>query len=190
MRCGSILARATGFVVGALSFALPGHAEHGTAPAKPSPVVVDTAVVSYGSFGAAAESLEAIVRRTFGAYADSAEWNRDTIETVHEGRRRSVSALRVRISAAGEIDAPPDRDRLDEALYRSGWRYDENASEQGTDDGYSFGLVCREAYCSITTAWEMKSINDSTRVRVPGTRIEIDCLPRAPEPGSPRIRKR
>ena len=170
--------------------ATPGRAERGSTRAAPSPAVGDTGGVSYGSFGAAAESLEAIVRRTFGAYADSAEWNRDSIETLHEGRPRSIPALRVRITATGEIDAPPDRHRLDEVLYLSGWRYDQDASEQGTDDGYANGMFCREAYCGIITTWEMKSINDSTRVRVPGTRIEIDCLPRIPEPQDPRIRKR
>jgi len=192
----------------------PGRAEPQEVPVARPPAAVDTPFiytplpsgVSYGSFRVAIDSVEAILRRTLGTFADSARWRRDTVETalldsvaffhdgsspphwtVVEGRPRRLPAFHMLLTTA--VDLPDGLD-LGGALYIAGWRYDQNAFEEGTDNGNASALVSREAYCSMTTGWEMRSIDDTTRVRAPGVTIEIGCVPRWPAPRDPRIRKR
>lgn len=151
---------------------------------------------AYGSFGAARDSVRALVRRALGAYADSATITsgplgfryRDQLRVDRSNRGQyfwtvtdrdteaTVPGLRLALETHSE--AAPGYSEIEDALGHAGWVEAPYYAADGPD-GTTFGLVCREALCFIEAQWEGGDDEDTTAVPAPGQTIRLRCVPRS-----------
>ena len=170
-------------------------------PGGPHPARVDTPWVNRepeptaacGSFAAARDSLESLLRRVLGAGGSS--WSREStlfgytlrvgpvLSHTPSGRpywdvpnrdslRRVPSLHMMRMDRTGDA---PSHDDLRDALTQAGWVEDE-LYQADAGGGTNFALVCREALCLVQASWGSGDDRDTTYV--PGESIELTCVPR------------
>jgi hypothetical protein len=148
----------------------------------------------YGSYAAARESLEVLLRRTLGAWADSATWTRqdepfyyrDSVTLVKTTRgtyfwardERSVPVLVpcLHMTVENDVEGAPGSSEIEKALEAAGWVRDDVYDADGPD-GTHFVLVCLEALCDVDASWDGGDDSDSTYVSAPGERVELRCVP-------------
>src|SRR5262245_57445515 len=153
--------------------------------------------VSYGTYSEARRHFEKLMRRTLGAYADSAVWLRTETDFLYRDRvtlERSIRGnlywavndrpaashvpalvvtLRARRAGISDVIAIAD------TLQAAGWAEDGAYSADGPD-GTAFAYVCREALCFTQAAWDGGGESDTTYVPAPGVYVQIICMPRVP----------
>jgi hypothetical protein len=150
----------------------------------------------YGSFARACDSLRVLLRRTLGAYADSAGFTRGStrfeyvdrlvVERSTTGRcfwsvtRRDTQAVvpALRMTLETRSENAPGYARIQQALDAAGWAIQPYYDADGPD-GTSFARVCREALCVIEAHWDGGDDEDSTSVVVPGETLVLTCVPRS-----------
>jgi hypothetical protein len=177
--------------------------------ARPSVAPTDTPWVApepprpsarYGSYRAASASLQGIVRRVLGAWADSARWSsgredfwyNDQVRLVRttkgtfywDGAETRDSAARVpclHMRYESHSAEAPGTETIERALQAAGWDLDNRYSADGPDGTY-FALACREALVEVRGSWDGGDDSDTTYVPRPGETVELRCVPRPPEP--------
>ena len=153
---------------------------------------------AYDSFRAACDTVEALLRRGLGTYADSASFGREPVPFVYADQVRLlhtvsgrpywsmgmrdtaviVPALRMTLRTWTH-DLDPDS--ILAVLDGAGWVEDIHFSADG-HGGRHFGLVSREALCVFRFSWDDPgdAPEDSAYVSVPGMEIGLVCVPRPP----------
>jgi len=184
-------------VVASLAFGLPARAA--TTPPDTIWAIPEELhpKATYGSFRAACDRLEALLRRHLGAYADTATWSHGpvkyryhdqlTLEPAVHGRRLLVLGERDTVSRVPGLDVTsrcgsdscPSADKFREVLEAAGWASDPDLDADGPD-GTHFAMVCREAICDVDGRWDGGDDSDSTYVRIPGITLHVMCVPRPP----------
>jgi hypothetical protein len=170
-------------------------------PGGPAPARVDTPWVdrepeptaAYGSFAAACDTLESLLRRVLGS--DGSSWSREStlfnytlrsaprLSHSRSGRPfwempsrdslRRVPSLHV-MHMDWAVDTP-GHDAIWDALTKQGWVEDELYSADN-GGGTNFALVCREALCFVQASWGSGDVTDTTDVT--GESFELTCVPR------------
>src|SRR5262249_30678933 len=120
----------------------------------------------YGSYGAAADTVRAIIRRALGAWADSARWTRGREpflyrDSVHlnrstqgryfwsiDDRDTQVTVATVHMKFVSHSGDAPGSSAIEQALTRAGWDRDGVYDADGPD-GTHFVLVSHEALCDV-----------------------------------------
>ncbi len=154
----------------------------GAAPASGAAPHVSLPVPSSGSFAAALDSVEHVLRSELGAWADSATWARDSVAfSYRSGASAEWRVVSRRVPALTmSMDDPsgkgPDCWTLEAALTARGWIRDIAYDADGPD-GTSFALRSREALCVIQGNWDGGDDADSTYVPAPGHGIAVTCVP-------------
>ena len=181
----------------------------GPAPVRDTLPFDESEIVSpklrYGSFHVAADSARSIVTRSLAAWADSAVWNResiefdyrDTIEVLESGdahpmwvlgsRPSRVNGLRMSLGLVS--DGFEGERQVLGGLRAAGWVEDGQYGADGPD-GSTLALVSDEAICFYSAHWDGGDDSDSTYVPAPGVSIELQVVPRFPVRRGPLVTSR
>ena len=175
-----------------------------TAPVRSTPVDTLWMVgeelrprAAYGSFARARDSLEVLIRRSLGAFADSASWGRRfvrftyqdrlTILDTGDGYPQWVLGYRDTADRVPSLEMSlncstghcPNDMAISGSLDNAGWEPDPTLSADGPGST-QFCYACREALCFVDSRWDGGDEADSTYVASPGFYLHLLCVPRPP----------